>query len=718
MSNNRSLESSLTYGAKYTSSFYTTVIKSWFRHAKINTGLILLLLVFSTLTTTGFRTQLSATAYSKAAPTPVGSLNDAEKAVIRIEVLVYSQSPGEDPFYGEGRGTGFLIDSNGLAVTANHVVAGAESLRVWVSGDPRPHSAQVIALSECADLALIDVAGNGYPFLAWSSLTGKLGTKVFAAGIPERAIEVSEGIIEEVISGTAKISSTPGYSSLIHNAGILPGFSGGPLLDQRGRVVGVNLRGNEANSEAVAITQSEVQSFLDRTRNSLAIESLGIDGAVWQNGINTGLWIERVQPDSAADLVGLTPGDILTELDGKPVGTNGSLAGYCQSLNNWKPTDSMSFEAIRSQPKTMITGTFNPVQVLTESIKRQSIFEDTFSLVETQYAQMMVPVGWSIQVSSDIDTETLEEIELYSVESTSNDLAFIAGLAIIPFSGQLDADNYLDSVDMTSELCERTKRDQHNHAVGGVSYSGKFDTWYCSDTEAYAYVLVLQPDNLDVAATLHFFSLTEEEDRAYDTLRYSLSLLPSGGERRDIRPTAMIIADSLNVRTGPGTNYIRIETVAKNQVLSVIGRNTGCSWLKVVTPTNEDGWISASASLVQFNGNCDEIPESSFQNSQSQPIGQSQMPSSQATSPTQAESSGRSCLLFQNFIGTEVVVTLTAQDRQWNTTITLPKGTEQYECLDPGRYTYTLDAPPPWGSTNGGITLNPGDNFSIPIQSR
>lgn len=76
------------------------------------------------------------------------------------------------------------------------------------------------------------------------------------------------------------------------------------------------------------------------------------------------------------------------------------------------------------------------------------------------------------------------------------------------------------------------------------------------------------------------------------------------------------------------------------------------------------------------------------------------------------------CYLFQNFLGADVTVTLTAQDWQWSDAFTLAPGGENPYCLDPGRYTYTLDAPPPWGSTNGELVVKAGDRYLFPIRGR
>ncbi len=88
--------------------------------------------------------------------------------------------------------------------------------------------------------------------------------------------------------------------------------------------------------------------------------------------------------------------------------------------------------------------------------------------------------------------------------------------------------------------------------------------------------------------------------------------------------------------------------------------------------------------------------------------------------PTQAPppAANQGCYLFQNFLGAEVTVTLTAQEWQWNDVFTLAPGGEKTYCLDPGRYTFTLDAPPPWGSTNGELVVRAGDRYLFPIQGR
>jgi hypothetical protein len=91
-------------------------------------------------------------------------------------------------------------------------------------------------------------------------------------------------------------------------------------------------------------------------------------------------------------------------------------------------------------------------------------------------------------------------------------------------------------------------------------------------------------------------------------------------------------------------------------------------------------------------------------------------PKPTATKPPPPPQANKGCYLIVNELGADITITFTAQDWQWNETIDLPTGAQKEYCLDPGRYTYTLDAPPPWGSTNGELTVNAGDRFRWPIR--
>ena len=115
----------------------------------------------------------------------VSSLEEIKNAVIQVE----AQGSFVDPGVGlqmnmAGTGSGFIIDESGIAVTNNHVVTGAAFLKVWVGGESEPRNAKIVAVSECSDLAVIDIDGEGFPYLDWYDGAIVAGLDIYAAGFP------------------------------------------------------------------------------------------------------------------------------------------------------------------------------------------------------------------------------------------------------------------------------------------------------------------------------------------------------------------------------------------------------------------------------------------------------------------------------------------------------------------------------------------------------
>ena len=131
------------------------------------------------------RVALSALVVTAPANDAVRSVQDVRGAVIRIEAEGTFDYPGEGTQYNEGSsGSGFFISPDGIAVTNNHVVTGAAFLQVYVEGEDEPRNAKILGISECSDLAVIDVDGDGFPYLAWYADELAVGVDVFAAGFP------------------------------------------------------------------------------------------------------------------------------------------------------------------------------------------------------------------------------------------------------------------------------------------------------------------------------------------------------------------------------------------------------------------------------------------------------------------------------------------------------------------------------------------------------
>ena len=343
----------------------------------------------------------------------VASLDDVKSATIQIQ----AEGTFEDPqvglvVNGAGRGSGFIIDPSGIAVTNNHVVTGAALLKVWVGGDTgKIYNARVLGASECSDLAVIKIDGANFPYMQWYNGDPKVGMDVYAAGYPlgDPEYTLTKGIISK-----AKADGNTDWASvgsvLQHDAQINPGNSGGPLVDKNGMIVGVNYASNNAN-QYFAIAKAEADKVLTDLEAGNDVNSIGVNGqVVVSKDLNlSGVWVSSVKSGSPADKSGLKPGDIIVQLEGLVLGTDGTKADYCQILRSHKATDTLSLNVLRWSTQEImegqlngrqlsVTGTFSGGSQSTSSTP-QSSGPVTVS-DDSKVITMDVPQGWEYDGSS------------------------------------------------------------------------------------------------------------------------------------------------------------------------------------------------------------------------------------------------------------------------------------------------------------------------------
>ncbi len=297
---------------------------------------------------------------------PVGlvtSLDAVKDATIQIE----AQGTFLDPeiglvVNGAGRGSGFIIDPSGIAVTNNHVVTGAALLKVWVGGNKeKVYNARVLGVSECSDLAVIKIDGADFPYLNWYEGDPKVGLEVYAAGFPlgDPEFTLTKGIVSK-----ANADGRTGWASvgsvLEHDARINPGNSGGPLVDATGRIVGVNYANNNSN-QYFAIARTEADRVITELKDGKDVNSIGVNGQVVrsEDGSISGVWVSSVDSGSPADKSGIKAGDIIWEMEGLVLGTDGTMADYCQILRSHQPSDTLSLSVIRWQTQEILEGQLN-----------------------------------------------------------------------------------------------------------------------------------------------------------------------------------------------------------------------------------------------------------------------------------------------------------------------------------------------------------------------
>jgi serine protease Do len=305
------------------------------------------------------------------APEPVEEFDISmiEPSVVKI----YAEGSFVDAASGyayqaAGIGTGGVISGDGLVITNNHVVTGAALLRVEVPGVDGLVNARILGASECYDLAVIDLDGDGYQALEFSDQEPRPGLTVFAAGYPAADESTFEGTDYTLTSGIISSTSADGESGwasidnvLEHDAQILAGNSGGPLVDAAGRIVGVNYAGWEDFDKNYAIARSEVDRVLDRLIAGEDVESIGINGeAIYDEyaGI-TGIWVSSVKPGSPADVAGVAGGDVITTLQGIAMGADGTMNDYCDVLRTYGDDATLSIEVLRYETSELLEGQIN-----------------------------------------------------------------------------------------------------------------------------------------------------------------------------------------------------------------------------------------------------------------------------------------------------------------------------------------------------------------------
>jgi len=225
--------------------------------------------------------------------------------------------------YGTSLGSGMVLDRSGLILTNAHVVENAAEIRVrFHDEDEMP--ARLVGIDPIRDLALLKVDGatDLQPVVPGDSEEVSVGDWVVAIGNP---FGLSHTMTKGIVSGKGRaefVNDKVGYLDLIQtDAAINQGSSGGPLFDMSGRVIGVNSAVNaEGHGIGFAIQWRAVEEALPRlmqggqvSRSWLGVYILPRDASQF------GVLVDAVVDESPASKAGLRPGDIIVELDGRPV---------------------------------------------------------------------------------------------------------------------------------------------------------------------------------------------------------------------------------------------------------------------------------------------------------------------------------------------------------------------------------------------------------------
>jgi serine protease Do len=302
---------------------------------------------------------------------------DALPAVVNVTNDVFSAN-GQT---GQGVGTGFIVRADGVVVTNCHVVEGATKITVFTSSkNPDRYDARVIG-GDCEhDLAVLKIDGTNLPTLPFGDSSKLvLGQNVVAIGYAlalEGGPTVTSGIVS-ALDRTVQVQDpncdvcrnfTRTYSSVIQtDAAINHGNSGGPLLNMRGQVVGINSAGADtAENIGFAIAIDSVRSSIQQAIDSplaptgyMGVQTADVTSALaMQLGLSAtdGAYVVGTTQGGPADDAGIRSGDVITSVDGRTV-TNTTDLG--DALANLQPGDTVPVEVERDRQQETFTVTLD-----------------------------------------------------------------------------------------------------------------------------------------------------------------------------------------------------------------------------------------------------------------------------------------------------------------------------------------------------------------------
>jgi serine protease Do len=305
-----------------------------------------------------------------------GSIADVVEGVLPSVVSVTTtkrarpQSPMELFFGGpgagrpqEGLGSGVVLSADGLVITNNHVIDGADEVRVQTH-DEREFTAKVVGADKKSDVAVLQLqdASGLVPIRVGDSSGLRLGDVVLAVGYP---FGVGQTVTMGIVSATGRSNmGIVDYENFIQtDAAINPGNSGGALINMAGELVGINTailsRSGGSMGIGFAIPTNMASPIVEQLKKTgkvsrgwlgVQIQDLDTDlKAALEMGSADGVLISDVEENSPADKGGLQSGDVVTHINGEAVGSTGQLRNLIAAAG----ADAKVVLTVRREKKTL-----------------------------------------------------------------------------------------------------------------------------------------------------------------------------------------------------------------------------------------------------------------------------------------------------------------------------------------------------------------------------
>lgn len=314
----------------------------------------------------------------------------------------------------QGSGSGVIISTDGYIVTNNHVVADADELTVTLN-DNKEYSARIIGTDKASDLALIKIDGKNLPAITIANSDDiKVGEWVLAVGNP---FNLTNTVTAGIVSAKARSLYQNGVESFIQtDAAINPGNSGGALVNTRGELIGINAmlysQTGSFSGYGFAIPTSIMNKVVADLKLYGTVQRalIGIQGQDVKNyvdakkdkgedvdlGTMEGIYVAKVSEESAAEEAGMKEGDVITAIDGKPVG---KMAELQEVLAKKRPGDKVTVTYLRDKKKATKTLTLKNEKGNTQVVKKADldVLGGNFRAV-TDAQKEQLNIGYGLEV--------------------------------------------------------------------------------------------------------------------------------------------------------------------------------------------------------------------------------------------------------------------------------------------------------------------------------
>jgi S1-C subfamily serine protease len=266
---------------------------------------------------------------------------------------------------GMGSGSGTIWSPEGYIVTASHVVGKRSTVEVGL-GNGKSHEAKVIGRDPYTDIALLQIEAKTLkPIELGDSQNLKPGQFILALANPfGRQVSATQGIVTAVHGAIRTLGGITIEDTIVTDARLNPGYSGGPLIDVYGKMIGLNTA--FIWNRGIAVPINTIKHIVETLKNDGKIKRayLGIvsdtvrlpQEIATQVNQQSGVMIYQVEADSPAKKAGLAMGDVILKFNQKSIHSINDLHRYLTEEVIGKPT---SLQTLRGENPTELTITPN-----------------------------------------------------------------------------------------------------------------------------------------------------------------------------------------------------------------------------------------------------------------------------------------------------------------------------------------------------------------------